>query len=78
MKTLAEIEQSNAEMLIPSDIAPIFHSDPHSIRLQAKEDPAALGFPVVCIGTRVYIPKEGFIRFCRGLNIGGGETYAET
>lgn len=77
MKTLAEVEQASVEMLLAKDIAPIFNTDPQSIRLQAREDSSKLGFPTVCIGTRVYIPREGFIRFCRGLNIGGGESYAE-
>ena len=71
MKTLAEIEQSEVAMLRASDIAPIFPADPHSIRLQARTNPAALGFPVICIGSSVFIPKEGFLRFCRALNIGG-------
>lgn len=76
MKTLAEVEQASAAMLTPAEIAPIFPADPQSIRIQARQDPAALGFPVICIGTRVYIPREGFIRFCRALNIGtvGGQT----
>lgn len=71
MSTLTELEQCGSEMLLPKDIAPILHADPHSIRLQARANPAALGFPVICIGRRVYIPREGFIRFCRGFGIGG-------
>lgn len=67
MKTLAEIELSTAEMLTPTDIAPIFPANPQSIRLQARDNPEQLGFPVICIGSRVYIPKHGFLRFCRGL-----------
>lgn len=67
MTTLAEVEQSSADFLLAKDIAPVLHADAHSIRLQAREDPAALGFPVICIGTRLLVPREGFLRFCRGL-----------
>lgn len=70
MTTLAEVERATAAMLMPAEIAPIFPADPQSIRLQARQDPAALGFPVVCIGKRVFIPREGFIRFCRAMHIG--------
>ena len=69
MKTLEEIERSSAEMLTPTDIAPIFPANPQSIRLQARDNPDALGFPVICIGSRVYIPKQGCLRFCKGLQV---------
>ena len=38
---------------------------PNYIRHQAQNDPDKLGFPVVVAGTRVRIPKEGFLYFCR-------------
>ncbi len=38
---------------------------PYSINCQAKEDPSKLGFPVVMMGTRVLIPKEGFVNYMR-------------
>lgn len=65
MTTLKEIETCSKEMLLVSDIAPIFSTDPQSIRVQAHEDPRKLGFPVVVIGTRVLIPREGFLAYCR-------------
>ena len=45
MKTLAEIESCGKDMLIPADIADYIGADPQSIRLQARANPAALGFP---------------------------------
>lgn len=64
--TIQEIEQSNKEMLIPTDIAPILGCDAHAIRLQARDDPKRLGFPVVLVGTRVKIPKAGFLNYLKG------------
>lgn len=73
MKTLEEIELSTAEMLTPTDIAPIFPANPQSIRVQARDKPELLGFPVICIGSRVYIPKQAFLRFCKGLQANSDE-----
>ncbi len=66
MKTLTEIENCGKEMLSVADIAPVIGCDQHSIRLQAREDARALGFPVIVMGSRVFVPRDGFVRFCRG------------
>lgn len=66
MKTLQEIENCGKEMLTVADIAPVIGCDQHSIRLQAREDARALGFPVIVMGSRVFVPRDGFVRFCRG------------
>ena len=71
MRTIAEAAACEKEMLTVADIAPILMTDPQSIRLQAKKDPKALGFPCIVVGTRTLIPREGFVRFCRALNIEG-------
>lgn len=61
--TLAEIRQSDAALLTASDVAEVLESDPQDIRLQAKEDPSKLGFPVCVIGSRVKIPRRAFLAF---------------
>ena len=61
--TRAEIIQSEREFLTPADIAEILESDAQSIRQQAEVDAAALGFPVVRIGTRTKIPRQRFVEF---------------
>lgn len=66
MKTLNDIEKSGKEMLSLADIAPVIGCDAHSIRLQARMDAKALGFPVILIGSRTYVPRDGFLNFCRG------------
>ena len=63
---LADIEKIDKEFLIPSDVAKCIGCNQYLINVQARENPALLGFPVIVIGSRVKIPKEGFIRFCRG------------
>lgn len=64
--TLEQLEALDKEMLTPAEIAPILGVQPYSINLQAKQAPQMLGFPVICMGTRVKIPKRPFIRFVRG------------
>ena len=67
MRTLEEIEACPKTMLVPSDIAGYLCCDAQSIRLAARQAPGLLGFPVTVVGTRTLIPREGFVRFCRGL-----------
>ena len=68
MRTLQEIKDCPKEMLVPTDIAGLLGCEPYSINLQARKDPKALGFPVVVLGSRVKIPKHGFIRFMEGIS----------
>ena len=65
--TLAEVEAMDREFLTPEIVAGVIGWDPYSINLQVKADPTKLGFPASMCGTRVLIPKEGFLRFCRGV-----------
>lgn len=65
--TLAEVEAMDREFLTPEIVAGVIGWDPYSINLQVKADPTRLGFPASMCGTRVLIPKEGFLRFCRGV-----------
>ena len=67
MKTLRDVAESKKLMLTANDIAPIIGSDPQLIRMQARERPDRLGFPVVCIGSRVKIPRDAFLSFMRGI-----------
>lgn len=63
--TIADIEKIDKNMLTCTDIADYLGFNPNSIRLQAREDPTLLGFPVVVAGTRVQIPKAGFLQYIR-------------
>lgn len=61
--TLDEIRASDKIFLTPTDVAGVLAADAQSIRLQAREFPEALGFPVICVGNRTKIPRKPFLRF---------------
>jgi hypothetical protein len=63
--TLEEIEALDCEVLTCAQVAPLLQADPNTIRGQAQERPELLGFPVICAGRRVKIPRRPFIRFMR-------------
>lgn len=65
-KTLTEIEAINQDMLTPAIVAEYLGVSPQAIRVQAKNRPELLGFPVIVIGSRVKIPKNAFIKFFKG------------
>ena len=66
--TIDDIKQLDKEVLTPNDIAPLLKCDPNLIRWQAKQDISQLGFPVSKIGTRIKIPKPGFIKWFTGVD----------
>lgn len=61
--TLDEIRASDKTFLTPADVAGVLAADAQSIRLQAREFPEGLGFPVICVGNRTKIPRKPFLRF---------------
>jgi hypothetical protein len=65
MKTLDEVISYPSEVLLASDIADVIHIDAQDIREQARKNPSKLGFPVIVMGSRVKIPKDGFIHYCK-------------
>lgn len=65
-QALERIRHGGATMLTPTDVAPVLGTDPQSIRLQARQEPEKLGFPVVVVGNRTKIPREPFLRFVAG------------
>lgn len=64
--TLDDIKRMDREFLPPSVVAHVVGCDPQSIRIQARENPAALGFPVSVQGTRTRIPRRAFVRWMEG------------
>jgi hypothetical protein len=61
--TLSEIMASDKDFLFPADVAKVLRCDQYSINLQAKADPARLGFPVCMMGNVVRIPRLGFLHW---------------
>ena len=65
MKNLTEIENSTANCLTVAEVAEFLGANPQSIREQAHKCPEKLGFPVIILGSRIHIPKDGFVYFCK-------------
>jgi hypothetical protein len=63
---LAEIEKLDVDFLKVQEVAECIHCEPQLIRDEAGKDPKFLGFPITKIGRSWKIPKEGFVRWCKG------------
>ena len=61
--TLAEIAEYPGEVLTCQQVAPVLGANPATIHIQAMERPEMLGFPVICAGRRVKIPKRPFLAY---------------
>lgn len=61
--TLKELAELDSEILTPTQVAPILGVNPQTIRINARERPELLGFPVIVMGSRVKIPKVPFLHF---------------
>lgn len=64
--TLDEIRAIDREYLLPREVAAVLGTTDQGIRVWARQRPDGLGFPVVCIGSRVKIPKKGFLNWMEG------------
>ena len=65
--TMAEIIQSDREMLTPADIAPILGVHPSTISAKAKE--GTLEFASFRSGNTTKIPRKAFIRWMEYGNV---------
>lgn len=61
--TWDELRASEKPFVLAQDVAQIIGTSEHAIRVQARDHPETLGFPVTRIGSRTYIPRPAFIRF---------------
>lgn len=64
--TLEALEALETETLTCKQVAGFLGLDQSTLHLQAQTRPDMLGFPVICAGTRVKIPRRAFIKFMRG------------
>ena len=64
--TLEEMRTIDREYLVPADVAPVLGCDPQDIRVAARQAPHMLGFNVCVVGSRVKIPRRGFLRWMEG------------
>lgn len=61
-KGFEAILASDAVFLTAEEVGKAAGWSPDSIRVQARENPALLGFPVTVLGTRTYIPRIPFLK----------------
>ena len=61
--TLDDIAKMENETLTPLQASELLKCNPQYIRMQARKDPEKLGFPVICVRKRVYIPRRPFLKF---------------
>lgn len=64
--TLDELEALDSPTISPAQAASVIPCNVQALRIQARECPERLGFPVIQIRNQIKIPREPFIRFMRG------------
>lgn len=64
MLTLDDIEAMEKPFLSPDDICGVLGSNPHTIRITARQRPDLIGFEFTFTGNRMKIPRIPFLRFC--------------
>jgi len=65
--TLEQIKAIDREYLLPREVAEVLGTTGQGIRVWARQRPEGLGFPTICVGNRVKIPKAGFIAYMTGM-----------
>ena len=66
MLTICDLEAMTRETISPCEASEIIGCNPQVLRIQARQAPQALGFPVIVMGTRVRIPRRAFLACLRG------------
>ena len=67
--TLEDIEKIDSPILLPRHVAGYLKCAQYTINCQAQRDASKLGFPIIMTGSRIKIPKEGFLNYCRGKEV---------
>lgn len=65
--TLLDIKALQKDVLTCKEVSGILKCSEQTLHMQAQEKPETLGFPVICIGNRVKIPRIAFIRYMEGI-----------
>ena len=66
IEAVSSIREMIDTVITPDLAAKALGCDPASIRLQAKENPAMLGFPVCRTGSTTMIPRKPFLLWLTG------------
>lgn len=64
--TLEELKVYPKDVLTVEEVAPVIGVRPDNLRVQAREDPARLGFPVIVVDRTVRVPRLAFITWMSG------------
>lgn len=64
--TFKEAIESDRAYLLPEEVGKILNLSPQHLRMQSRENPAMLGFPVVVCGARAIYPRIPFLNFFFG------------
>jgi len=65
--TISDLENMTCNTLTVKQVAEFLGKDPQVIRDQAEREPKYLGFPICKAGHSYCVPREGFIRWVKGL-----------
>ena len=63
---LDAIRQMDCDVITPKIAAKVLHCAPYDINVMARDQPQALGFPVIRIRSRVKIPRLAFLAYMEG------------
>lgn len=67
--TLPELTMRvDREWFTVTEVCGVLNTNPHTIRITARQRPELLGFPVIVAGNRVKIPRIPFLRYM-GVNV---------
>lgn len=66
MSSLEKLKTLDRAVITPDEASKVLQCNPQYIRMQAHADASKLPFPVICIGSRVKIPRLPFIAFIEG------------
>lgn len=72
--TLDDVRQLDKATLTPAEAAAVLGVSPQLLRIQARQQPEKLGFPVTVIGRRVLIPRLAFLRVMEDAQHGADAT----
>ena len=63
---LDAIRQMDCDVITPKVAATVLRCAPYNIVIMARDQPQALGFPVIRIKSRVKIPRLAFLAYMEG------------
>ena len=64
--TIQELKAMDTPTITPAQAASVLGMNPLNLRWQARDNPSALGFPVIVVKSRTYIPRLPFIQYLTG------------